>query len=254
MLIALVGFIGSGKDTLGRHLVEEYGFTDMAFADALKDACAAIFNWDRQMLEGKTPQSRAWRNEVDPWWAERLGIPDFTPRWALQNVGTGCLRAHFHDKVWILNVESRIAALRAQQPKSKIVLTDGRFPNELRMVREQGGLIVRVRRGPEPEWFSIADAANSDTFLHSPEAHDEMVKLGIHISEWAWIGYDFDLVVDNNDTIDELFAKIPDILALPPGGAKARIKPEPTRFGLTNSQRIMKFVERVTGLHVPDAK
>lgn len=209
-LIALVGFIGSGKDTVGRYLVEEHGFYDMAFADALKDTCAAIFHWDREMLDGKNPQSREWRNQVDAWWAERLGIPEFTPRWALQNIGTETLRRHFRDDLWILNVERRLTDMVEQHgPDARIVLTDGRFPNELEMVRRLGGRVARVRRGPEPDFFHLALQANLAGNQH---ARETMLARSIHISEWAWIGYPVDHHIENDSTLDALFARASELL------------------------------------------
>lgn len=234
-LIALVGFIGSGKDTVGRHLVEEHGFRDMAFADALKDTCAAMFCWDRVMLDGKNPQSREWRNQVDPWWAAKLSIPHFTPRWALQNIGTEILRRHFNDNLWIHNVNRRIERIREEDPQARIVLTDGRFPNELDMVRNLGGTIARVRRGAEPDWYATALRANVPVDLRHGATYEqrqraieaaglkgveewtvrdrlyaarmEMEDRAIHVSEWAWIGYDMDVVIENDTTLDALFAR-----------------------------------------------
>jgi hypothetical protein len=208
-IIALVGFIGSGKDTVGRYLVEEHGFFDMAFADALKDTCAAIFGWDRVMLDGKNPQSREWRNQIDTWWAAKLDIPHFTPRWALQNVGTECLRKHFNNDLWIYNVERRVWNLQAEHGgQAKVVLTDTRFPNELKMVKSLGGRAFRVKRGPEPEWFDTAHAANSDT-----SCHEAMLKTGIHISEWAWIGFPVDATIENDSTLDALFTRTEEFLS-----------------------------------------
>jgi hypothetical protein len=231
MLIALVGFIGSGKDTVGRHLVETHGYQDLAFASALKDALCAIFGWERDMIDGKTPQSRAWRDRVDLWWATRLGIPHFTPRWAMQNVGTDCLRKHLHDDLWIARVERDISALSNGLMPSEIVVTDGRFPNELDMIRHRGGgKVIRVRRGPEPDWFKHARIVNL-RYRKGPEYLEEIADLGlagvsstviaemmlqaeaelrergIHISEYAWIGYRFDEIIENDDTLDRLFAK-----------------------------------------------
>ncbi|RYD66785.1 MAG: hypothetical protein EOP83_04185 [Verrucomicrobiaceae bacterium] len=208
-VIALVGFIGSGKDTVGRHLVEAHGYYDMAFADALKDTCAAIFCWDRIMLDGKNPQSREWRDQIDTWWADHLDIPHFTPRWALQNVGTGVLRAHFNDALWILNVKRRIMAAREQHGEDvRIVLTDGRFPNELSMVRELGGTILRIKRGYEPIWYETAREANAGDL----SAINRMSIKPVHISEWAWVGYDFDRTLSNDGTVDYLFQQVDAVL------------------------------------------
>lgn len=205
-LVALVGFIGSGKDTVGRHLVEAHGFYDMAFADALKDAVAAMFCWDREMLDGKNPQSREWRTQVDPWWAKKLGIPNFTPRWALQNIGTETLRRYFRDDLWILNVERRIMNLREEHGEDvKIVLTDGRFPNELKMVHNLGGKVARVRRGPDPDWYTQAQLYNHAS-LHSLPTFPYPLK-AIHQSEWAWIGYPMDATIANDALLETLFSQ-----------------------------------------------
>src|SRR4051812_11153513 len=107
-VIGLVGFAGSGKDTVGQYLVEEHGFTSIAFADPLKDCLSAMFGWDREMLAGRTPNDRLWREQVDEWWANKLGIPHFTPRFAMQNIGTDVMRRTFHDQIWIINTEKRL--------------------------------------------------------------------------------------------------------------------------------------------------
>lgn len=200
-LVALVGFKGSGKDTAARHLVDNYGFQAFSFAESLKDALASIFCWDREMLEGETAESRVWREQVDPWWSEKLGIPNFTPRLAMQLVGTNTFRQHFNPDIWILNIERKLSLLPAD---AKVVIRDGRFRNELNLGRRFGGKVVRVRRGPEPEWFGMAEAANSDTFLHAPEAAAAMERIGVHVSEWAWIGEPIDRTIDNDGSIDDL--------------------------------------------------
>lgn len=200
-VVALVGFKGSGKDTVGNMLV---GFDHhrFSFADALKDVLAAIFGWDRAMLEGDTAASRAWREQVDPWWAERLGIPHFTPRWAMQNVGTNILRRHLHPDLWLLGVERKIAAL---PPGSGVVLIDARFPNEIGLGRRLGGKVIRVKRGPEPEWFEVARAANEG----DEEARWLMTEhYKVHESEWAWIGEPVDAVVENDGTLEDLRVQV----------------------------------------------
>lgn len=244
-LIALVGFIGSGKDTAGRHLVETHGYYDIAFADALKDTCAAVFCWDREMLDGKNPQSREWRNQIDPWWAEHLEIPHFTPRWALQHIGTDVMRKFIRDDLWILNVRRRIDTIREQHgPETKIVLTDGRFPNELAMIRDLGGSVVRVKRGVEPSWFiglnkyrhylpkdikisHLWENTNGGSKINrefvrqmvelyvdrkdADEVFDSIVSVlesDLHVSEWAWVGSPFDAVIGNDSSLDDLFGQI----------------------------------------------
>jgi len=100
MIIGLVGFIGSGKDTVASRFIS-YGCIKDSFAAPLKDACAAIFGWPRALLEGDTVESREFRETPDMFWARKLGIDNFTPRLALQLVGTDVLRNHFHQDIWL---------------------------------------------------------------------------------------------------------------------------------------------------------
>jgi cytidylate kinase len=88
MLISITGFIGSGKDTVANYLTTNHGFKKESWAGSLKDAVSNVFGWDRELLEGTTKYSREWREEIDPWWSERLAIPHLTPRWILQQWGT----------------------------------------------------------------------------------------------------------------------------------------------------------------------
>ena len=71
MLIGLVGLISSGKDTVANRLVSHHGFIQDSFAKSLKDAVSNIFGWSREMLEGNTKESRAWREQPDKFWSER---------------------------------------------------------------------------------------------------------------------------------------------------------------------------------------
>lgn len=202
-VIALVGFAGSGKDTAAQVLADN-NFHPFSFADALKDALASIFCWSRELLEGKTKESRVWRETVDPWWSAKLGIPGFTPRYALQNVGTDVMRHHFHSDLWVLNVEKRMHDLG---PAANVVLVDGRFPNELDMCRRNGGMVVRVKRGADPEWFETARLANEGLWY----AIEDMERNGVHHSEWAWIGQPLDVVIENDGTVDDLLRKVQDV-------------------------------------------
>ena len=64
MIIGLCGLIGSGKNTVAEHLLEEHAYESISFAETLKDAAAAIFGWNRVMLEGATPEAREAREKI----------------------------------------------------------------------------------------------------------------------------------------------------------------------------------------------
>lgn len=136
MIIGLCGSCGAGKDTVGNILISEYGFTKLSFATALKDVISILFSWPREMVEGATPESRIWRETVDDYWSQKTGIEGFTPRKALQIVGTDLLRDRLYKDIWIDIVEDKIAKLIETNPCTNIVITDCRFDNEINLIRK----------------------------------------------------------------------------------------------------------------------
>lgn len=204
MIIGICGLIGAGKDTIADYLVNIHEFRRESFANTLKDAVAAVFGWDRILLEGRTKEAREWREQVDPWWAERLGIPTLTPRWVLQYWGTDVLRNHFHDDIWIASLENKL-----RKTRDDIVISDCRFPNEIKAIKNQGGIVIRVMRGEDPDWMQSArNYMSGPTTIGWAIAKDALDRAGIHASEYSWAATDFDVVVDNNSTIDNLYKQV----------------------------------------------
>jgi hypothetical protein len=209
MIIGVCGFIGSGKDTIADYLVNIHQFRRESFANTLKDAVSQVFGWDRDMLEGRTRQSREWREQVDPWWAQRLGIPNLTPRWILQHWGTEVCRRAFHDDIWIAALENKL-----RNSQDDIVISDCRFPNEIKSIKDAGGIVIRVIRGAEPEWYEAAVSANRgpDGNLSWALSRAKLERWQVHASESSWVGTKFDAVVDNNSTMDYLLNQINDLV------------------------------------------
>jgi hypothetical protein len=147
MLIGIVGFAGSGKNTVAKILEEDYNFEQVSFASKLKDIVSILFNWPRDLLEGASEESRIFRETKDDYWSSILER-DVTPRFILQYIGTNIFRLHFHSDFWI-------NSLFAELDLSKnIVITDVRFRNEIVEIKDNGGEIVRVKRGGDPIWFN----------------------------------------------------------------------------------------------------
>ena len=197
MIVGLVGFIGAGKGTIADLLVERHHFLKESFANSVKDSCAAVFGWDRALLEGDTPESRAWREQPDEWWSEKLGR-EFSPRLALQLMGTEAGRDVFHPDLWVHTVMRRCRSI------VNYVIADVRFPNEINAIKNSGGKVIRVRRGDDPEWFSLARECN----VHNKPEIMRNAYPEIHYSEWAWIGSHYDVVMDNNCSLNELKIRV----------------------------------------------
>lgn len=195
-IIAINGTIGSGKDTFAKTFIEN-GYTKMSFATNLKDSVSSIFGWDREMLEGTTKESRMIREKPDKYWCEKLGRDDVSPRWVLQNYGTNILRKYFHNDIWVFSLEKSM-----QEVNGNIIITDCRFPNELKMIRSQHGTIIEVQR-VLPHWYGLAASYNKGNIKIKP------VELeSVHESEWAWIGINKpDIIIHNSSTLDDLHQK-----------------------------------------------
>ena len=205
MIVGLVGFIGAGKGAVADLLVDRHDFFKESFANSVKDAVSVIFGWDRALLEGDTPESRAWREQDDKFWSEKLG-KSFSPRLALQLMGTEAGRDVFHPDLWVHTVLRRCE----NAPWNNYVIADVRFPNEIKAIREAGGIVIRVKRGDEPEWYNVALKVNKkNNYYGMAEQYPN-----VHFSEWAWIGSDIDAEIANNSTLEDLIEKVDSLVNL----------------------------------------
>src|SRR5665213_2139245 len=151
-IIGLVGFISSGKNTVADLLISNHGFTKESFAAPLKDAVSVMFGWDRALLEGDTEESRLFREAPDLFWSEKMGKP-FSPRYAMQLMGTEAGRDVFYENLWVDALEKRITKKISTgdilRQESNFVITDVRFSNEINKIKNMGGYVFRVKRGDE---------------------------------------------------------------------------------------------------------
>lgn len=206
-VVGICGLIGHGKDTAAGFLIEQ-GYQRISFAGVLKDACANIFGWDRILLEGNTSESRVWRETVDDWWAKRLDIPNFTPRYALQYIGTNVFREHFHPDIWVAACERQI-----EIASKNVVISDCRFFNELDIIKNLGGTTAVVWRNEKPLWWSTATGVNLAGASRQENNSMQVVFPDVHPSEWSWAGWNFDVEVKNNSTLDDFRDQTLNLLA-----------------------------------------
>jgi hypothetical protein len=104
----------------------------------------------------------------------RVDLFNYSPRELLQIVGTG-LRKLINENIWV-DIAAQEALLY-----DHVVFTDVRFPNEVEFIKRYGVVIRIVRPG------FMGDA---------------------HESERALDNYDFDKVISNDGTIEDLKLKL----------------------------------------------
>ena len=181
MIIGLSGYARSGKDEAAKALVEEYGFTRIAFADKL-----------RQVLYSLNPMVSAWRQwDSEPGLVhvrdviDRYGWNGYKEtmygdeiRGLLQRLGTEAGRQTLWDSIWI------DAAFAGTDPNGNYVITDVRFPNEAEAVRERNGSLWRITREGVGPANSHASEISLDDYPH------------------------FQQYLTNNGTIEEYHAKV----------------------------------------------
>jgi hypothetical protein len=146
LVLGTVGLKRSGKDTFAARLVEEHGFTRVAFADPLKDAALAL---DPRIFY------RARLSEIvnEDGWEAAKEIPEV--RRTLQNLGVAIRNL---DPGFWLNAAIR----RADEVEGPVIITDVRFSNELGYVARHGVSVRIVRPGQ----------VNSDTHISENELAD----------------------------------------------------------------------------------
>lgn len=185
-IIALCGKKRSGKDTIGQYLVDHYGFTRLAFADPLKNACKEIFDFSDEQLDGEDKES------LDDYWKE-------TPRRLFQVIGTELMRQTLPqhcpsiDNIWVKSLDRRMMNL-IQKGNDKFVITDLRFDSEYQYILSKGGNVWKVEKNID---------INKDKQLNTNDFHS---------SETSFDNFKIHKTFNNNWSKEELYQKVKDTI------------------------------------------
>ena len=202
-IIGLSGYARSGKDEAAKVLVEEFGFTRVAFADKLRDFLYPLnpivtIKHTNARLQVKTPDGikrLMWDDDapstipvgttvyvqdvIDVYGWDKYKESEYGQevRRLLQRLGTEAGRETMWDSIWI------DAAFAGLPEDAKVVVTDARFENEAQAIEKRGGRLWRVKRaGVGP--------ANA------------------HPSETSLDNYPFDVVLFNDGSLEDYHSEI----------------------------------------------
>lgn len=127
MIIGIAGPKRSGKTLLANMLAEKYGLAHLSFAAPIRHFVADLLGGTLEQLEVEKESPIAWLGGV-------------TPRTMMQLLGTEWGRQMIHSDIWV-----RIC-MRKAVAVGRAVISDVRFANEAKAIREAGGRIIRLRR------------------------------------------------------------------------------------------------------------
>lgn len=131
-----------------------------------------------------------------------------TPNKLLQLIGTECGRQILHPNIWVNALFSDYkvtfkeelyfpAGLGSPQKIDKAIIpnwiiTDVKRPDQAQAIKDRGGVVIRVDRG-----YALENEFDERTRMDNE-----------HPSETALDDYEFDAVIDNNGSIEELVEKV----------------------------------------------
>jgi deoxyadenosine/deoxycytidine kinase len=149
---------------------------------------------------------KVWNVYPSTYWIESQRI-SITYRQLLQNIGTDLFRDQLHPNTWINalfadykevkkyyknNAEGLIKEGYAYRKVPNWIITDVRFPNEAKAIKDRGGIIIRVNR-----------AAHGTSMTDLVSAHP---------SETALDTFEFDYTINNDGDLEKLISLVRDIL------------------------------------------
>lgn len=171
-LIVLSGYAGSGKDTAADVLVEEFGFTKVAYADKLREALYVLNPMvSDQTFLADVIDEHGWQGYKKTEYSDEV-------RRLIQTLGTEVGRDMMGENVWV------DATYDALPDDARVVVTDGRFINELDAARARYGYVWRIER-------------------------DGVGPLNNHSSETEAVDYPFfSLYLHNNGTLEQFKALV----------------------------------------------
>ncbi len=181
-IIGLHGYAQSGKDTVAGFL-KDAGYERLAFADRLRECTYALdpiveFHDDYVRLQ-KVVDAHGWDYA-------KVNCPEI--RRLLQVFGTEVGRELIADSIWVDIVLDQMAD-GLEHPEAKFVITDMRFINEV-----EGLDKFALDMGVSVEFWKVERPG--------------IGPVNTHVSDAGLANDMFDLIIDNDGSLEDLQAKV----------------------------------------------
>ena len=179
-LICIVGNIGAGKSTVA-DILKNRGYEEIMFAGPVKEI-GLILGFENKELYG----SQEDKLKINDFWG--VSGREFMQKFAtdmMRNELPKHINMNMDNKtIWVRLCEKKIIDML--KDNKKIIVSDGRFFDEIDMIKTLGGKIIKIVRNN-----SYQQNHESETYISNLHA---------------------DIIIDNNGTLDELAEQINKII------------------------------------------
>ena len=238
-----VGSKGTFLECKEQGYVYDVIFENKKFADKLKDMVCLLIGCTREQLEDQEFKAKSlgeewtvYEDHIDSKAEVLLGdgscklAVTLTPRKILQLLGTEGVRDIIHPNAWVnslmVDYKSKLfnRTTKEEYEKGKPIvwedgkypnwiITDMRFPNELKAIEDKKGITIRVERPKFIECTCIRHEESNGCFHCDYSGKIEDVEsVDNHSSETALDNAEFDYIIENSGSVVDLVDMVKQLL------------------------------------------
>ena len=154
MLVIFVGKIGSGK-TAAANILKKYSFEEETFAEPIKQFLL-LLGFKYEEVYGSQEE----KLKVNTFW-------NISGREFMQKFATDLMRNQLQSVLPQLDLGGSTVWVRAMEKKiqdnrdKNIVIGDGRFPDEINLIKKYSGIVIKIVRPNGPNKFDSKHESES---------------------------------------------------------------------------------------------
>lgn len=174
MLIGIVGYERTGKDTVADYIVDNYYYEKIPMAEPIKQICKIVFGWNNSQLNND-------KDTID-------SKTNIKPRDMMKWIGTDIFQYMMYDKFPNINIDKKTIWTNYITNNCKnlnnTIIPDIRFLHEAEFIKKNNGILIYVDKIEKKEQYEILNILEN---------------------------YDY-VTLDNHNTIHDLYKNIKQLM------------------------------------------